>query len=105
MPRSSSTMAAFMPEPMVHSHGLVRLRLDSVSSGLDVDLPDDRITVIEPMLRPAVPDPHDTLVRAIRSPIDRPPLRELWRPGKRVAISVCDITRAQPRRETIEALF
>jgi nickel-dependent lactate racemase len=83
----------------------VRLRLDYGSSGLDVDLPDERITVIEPMPRPAVPDPHDTLVRAIRNPIDRPPLRELWRPGKRVAISVCDVTRAQPRRETIEALF
>jgi lactate racemase len=44
-------------------------------------------------------------VRAIRAPIDRPPLRDLWKPGQRVAISVCDITRAQPRRETIEAIF
>jgi len=83
----------------------VRLRLDYGASGLDVDLPDDRVTVIEPMPRPAASDPHETLVRAIRAPIDRPPLRELWRPGRRVAISVCDITRAQPRRQTIEALF
>ena len=83
----------------------MRLRLDYGTSGLDVDLPDDRVTVIEPMPRPAAPDPRETLVRAIRAPIDRPPLRELWKPGRRVAISVCDITRAQPRRETIEALF
>lgn len=83
----------------------MKLRLDYGTGGLDVELPDDRVTVIEPMPRPAVPDPHDTLVRAIRNPIDRPPLRELWQPGRRVAISVCDVTRAQPRRETIEALL
>jgi nickel-dependent lactate racemase len=83
----------------------VRLRLDYGTDGLDVELPDDRVTVIEPATRPAVPDAHDTLVRAIRSPVGRPPLREIWQPGQRVAISVCDITRAQPRRQTIEALF
>jgi lactate racemase len=83
----------------------VKLRLDYGTDGMEVDLPDHRVTVIEPMPRPAAPDPHDTLVRAIRSPIGTAPLRELWRPGKKVAISVCDITRAQPRRQQIEALF
>ena len=34
-----------------------------------------------------------------------PPLRELVRAGQRIAISVCDITRAQPRREMLMALF
>jgi nickel-dependent lactate racemase len=81
------------------------VQLDYGTDGLQVDLPSDGVTVIEPVPRPAVPDPHDTLVRAIRAPIDRPPLRELWRPGQRVAISVCDVTRAQPRQQTIEALF
>ena len=83
----------------------MRVHLDYGTDGLAVDLPDDRITVIEPMPRPAVPDAHETLVRAIRAPIGRPPLRELWRPGQRVAISVCDITRAQPRQQQIEALL
>jgi nickel-dependent lactate racemase len=83
----------------------VKVHLDYGTDGLPVELPDDRVTVIEPMSRPAVPDPHDTLVRAIRAPIGRPPLRELWRAGQRVAISVCDITRAQPRRQQIEALL
>jgi len=83
----------------------VRLRLDYGTDGLDVDLPDERVTVIEPMPRPAVPDTHATLVEAIRSPLDRPPLRELVTPGQRVAISVCDITRAQPRAEMLRALF
>ena len=83
----------------------MRVRLDYGSDGLDVDLPDERVTVIEPMFRPGVADAHATLLEAIRHPIEGPPLRELVRPGQRVAISVCDITRAQPRREQILALL
>jgi nickel-dependent lactate racemase len=83
----------------------VRLRLDYGTDGLDVDLPDERLTVIEPVARPAVPDTHATLLEAIRSPLDRPSLRELVQAGHRVAISVCDITRAQPRIEMLRAIF
>jgi nickel-dependent lactate racemase len=83
----------------------LRVRLDYGTDGLDVELPDERVTVIEPMFRPGVADAHATLLEAIRNPIEGPPLRELVRPGQRVAISVCDITRAQPRREQIMALL
>jgi nickel-dependent lactate racemase len=90
---------------MVHSTADVRIRLDYGSEGLEVDLPDERITVIEPMARPAVPDPRATLLDVIRSPLERPPLRDIVRAGQKVAISVCDITRPQPRIETLRALF
>jgi nickel-dependent lactate racemase len=83
----------------------MRVHLDYGTQGLEVDLPDDRVTVIEPVRRPAVPDPHATLLDAIRSPIGCAPLRQQVRPGHRIAISVCDVTRAQPRREQIRALF
>jgi lactate racemase len=83
----------------------MRVRLDYGADGLEVDLPDDRVTIIEPRSRPAVVDPHAALVSALRAPIGAPPLRELTSGGGRVAISVCDITRAQPRREMLEALF
>jgi nickel-dependent lactate racemase len=83
----------------------MRLRLDYGTDGLDVDLPNERVTVIEPMPRAAAADPHATLLAAIRAPIDCPPLREQVRPGHRIAISVCDITRAQPRRDMLLALF
>ena len=83
----------------------VRLRLDYGDDGLEVNLPDERVTIIEPVPRLAAPDAHATLLEAIRAPLDRAPLRELVRPGQRVAISVCDITRAQPRREMLQALF
>jgi nickel-dependent lactate racemase len=83
----------------------MRLRLDYGDYGLEVDLPDQRVTVIEPVSRPALPDPYAALVAALRTPIGRQPLRELVRGGQKVAISVCDITRAQPRREMLQALF
>ena len=83
----------------------MKIRLDYGSDGLDVELPDERTTVIEPSFLPAVDNPHAALVAALRRPIGRPPLRELVRPGQKVAISVCDITRAQPREAMLRALF
>src|SRR5215468_8382779 len=83
----------------------MRVRLDYGADGLEVDLPDDRLTIIEPRFRASLSDPHAALVCALRAPIDAPPLRELTSRGGRVAVSVCDVTRAQPRRETLEALF
>jgi lactate racemase len=83
----------------------MRIQLDYGTDGLEVDLPDEGVTVIEPMPRPAVRDAHAALMEAIRAPIGGAPLRQQVRPGHRVAISVCDITRAQPRREQLRALF
>src|SRR6185369_3862673 len=50
-------------------------------------------------------DPRAALLAALRAPLGRPPLRTLVKRGQKVAISVCDITRAQPRQVMLEALF
>lgn len=81
------------------------MRLDYGTDGLVVNVPDTHVTVIEPVVRPEVADPHRTLVDALRHPVGRPPLRELARGARRVAVSVCDLTRAQPRRQMLDALF
>src|SRR4030095_10957228 len=83
----------------------VHIRVEHGVDGLAVELPDERITVIEPCFRPAVADSRAALLAALRAPTGSRPVRELVRGGQRVAISVCDVTRAQPRRETLEALF
>src|SRR5216117_3800800 len=82
----------------------MKLRLDYGTTGLSADFPDNEI-VIEPHYVPPVPDAKKTLIDAIRSPIDKRPLRELLKPGQKIGISVCDITRAQPRQVMIEALL
>jgi nickel-dependent lactate racemase len=83
----------------------VEIRLDYGTDGLVVNFPDDRVTVIEPVAVPAVPDPAAALRSAIRAPMGKAPVAELLRPGQRIAISVCDITRAQPRELMLRALF
>jgi lactate racemase len=83
----------------------VRLKLDYGSDGLTVDLPGERTTVIEPAPVPAAVNPLETLGKAIAAPIGKPRLRTLLKPGQRIGISVCDITRAQPRQLMLEALF
>jgi nickel-dependent lactate racemase len=82
----------------------MKLKLDYGTTGLIGEFP-DRATVIEPVYIPPVTDPMATLRHAIRSPIGKSPLKELIRPGQKIGISVCDITRAQPRKIMLEALF
>jgi len=83
----------------------MRVHLDYGLDGLDADLPDENVTVIEPAARPALEDAPGALASALRAPLGRPPLGQIVRSGQRVAISVCDVTRAQPRREMLEAIF
>jgi lactate racemase len=83
----------------------MRVRLDYGVSGLEVELPPERVVVIQPAFRPAVADPRAALAAALRSPLGRGPLRDLVRPRQSIAISVCDVTRAQPRQLMLEALF
>src|SRR6267378_2580029 len=83
----------------------MKLRLDYGTDGLAVELPGERATVIEPVFLPPAPNPGNVLRQALRSPAGKPPLRDLVRPGQKIGISVCDITRAQPRQLMLEALF
>jgi nickel-dependent lactate racemase len=83
----------------------MQVRLDYGTDGLLVDFPDERVTVIEPVSLPAAADPAGILRNALRSPIGKRPIGELVRPGQKIGISVCDITRAQPRELMLHALF
>jgi nickel-dependent lactate racemase len=83
----------------------MKIRLDYGTDGLEVVLPDDRTTLIEPAYPSGVSDPMHTLRQALAEPIGSAPLSELVKPGKRVAISVCDGTRPQPRTLMLLALF
>jgi lactate racemase len=71
---------------------------------LPVEVPDDA-AVVTPVPTPAAPDVPAELRRALREPVSGPPLRERVRPGQTVAISACDITRAQPREAMLTVLL
>ncbi|HVX43590.1 MAG TPA: nickel-dependent lactate racemase [Mycobacteriales bacterium] len=75
------------------------------SGRLTVPFPAARTTVIEPEYRAATADPAHLLRAAVQAPVAGPPLAQIVRPGQRIAISVCDITRAQPRELMLEAVL
>ncbi|CAA9355101.1 MAG: hypothetical protein AVDCRST_MAG16-2616 [uncultured Frankineae bacterium] len=75
------------------------------TSGLTVDLPESRTTVVEPRWEPTVDDPPRVLQQALRNPVAGPPLRQRVGAGQTVAISVCDATRPQPRELMVRAVL
>ncbi len=83
----------------------MRVELAYGTSGLTIELPDDRTTVIEPDYPPPLPDPQSAILNALRNPIDSPTLRSLARNGQSVAISVCDVTRPVPTAEIVPVLL
>jgi nickel-dependent lactate racemase len=81
------------------------VRIAYGSTGLTVELPADRTTVVAPAHQEAAHDVPGTLRDALAKPVAGPPLREVVRPGQRIAVSLCDATRPQPRRLMVEALL
>ena len=72
--------------------------------GLDVELP-DHAHVLLPERLPALPDPAAAVREALRQPIASPPLRQMVRPGQRVAIVFSDITRPIPNHVLLPPLL
>ena len=89
---------------MTSGGGFVEVALAYGGGSLPVRLPASATTVITPRPRTAARDPLATLRAAMERPVAGPPLRELARPGQRVAISVCDVTRPQPRPLMLQAI-
>jgi nickel-dependent lactate racemase len=83
----------------------MRIHLAYGRTGLDVDLDPDRTDVVRPAHRIAAVDPSVELRRALREPVAGPPLRDRVPAGSTVAISVCDVTRAQPRGLMVQAIL
>ncbi len=75
-------------------------------TGLKVELPDDRTTVVEPSYLPGLPDEVGAIRTAVRDPVGgATPLRKLASPGQTVAISVCDVTRPMPSATVLPVLL
>jgi lactate racemase len=84
----------------------MRIHLDYGRTGLDVDLPDDRL--VGPLaIRPAPPlaDPESALARALAQPIGSRPLADLAHGRRNACILVCDITRPVPNKLILPPLL
>ncbi len=73
-------------------------------SGLDIELPSStEVLTAAPV--PAIPDPHNSLLEALRKPIGSSPLRELVRPQEKIVIVHTDLTRATPNTLILPVLL
>jgi nickel-dependent lactate racemase len=74
----------------------MKVHLQYGRDGLDVDLPSERVRVIEPTFVPGLPDEAAAFREAVRAPIGGRPLRECVAARERVAIVIPDVTRPLP---------
>jgi nickel-dependent lactate racemase len=84
----------------------VRINLDYGRTGMEVDLPDDR--VVGPLaIRTAEPlaDPEAAIARSLAQPIGSPPLADLAGGRRDACILICDITRPVPNRLILPPLL
>jgi len=68
-------------------------------------LPGMRGTVVESKTVPPIPDVEAAIAKALATPVNSPPLRELARPGDTACIVFTDITRASPDHLLVPALL
>ena len=83
----------------------MRVELAYGRTWLPVELPDGITDVVVPQFIEGVPDETKALKEALQQPIDSPPVRELVKPGERVAIVFCDGTRPMPSNRVLPVLL
>jgi nickel-dependent lactate racemase len=84
----------------------MRLDLAFGKTGLTTTLPEGyQYRVLEARSATPLPDPAGAIAAALDNPIASPPLSELARGKSSAAISVCDITRPAPNRQTLPPLL
>jgi lactate racemase len=81
-------------------------KLDYGRTGLDVELPTDRL--VGPLAIREVaplPDPEAAVANALRDPIGTPPLREIAQGREDACILICDITRPVPNQTILRPML
>jgi nickel-dependent lactate racemase len=73
--------------------------------GLVVNLPEDRVTVIEPLFTPGLDDEATHIATALRHPMGAWPLRNLVKREDDVAIVFSDLTRPMPNDRVLPILL
>jgi lactate racemase len=74
----------------------MRIHLQYGTTGLDLDIPGEQVSVIQPRFVPGLADEREAFRLAVRQPLQSRPLREIVQSTDRVAIVIPDITRPLP---------
>jgi nickel-dependent lactate racemase len=84
----------------------MRIRLEYGRTGLEVDVPEERLAGVL-TLRPHAPlaDPDAAIAAALAHPIGTPPLAELARGRRSACVVISDITRPVPNKKLLPPLL
>lgn len=74
----------------------MKIHLQYGQDGLEIEVPSNNVTVLEPRFLPGLADEAAAFQKAVRDPLGTKPLRELISANDRVAIVIADITRPLP---------
>jgi lactate racemase len=83
----------------------MRVMLAYGRAGLEVDLPERHVEVVEPIDAPGLADERAGIVAALREPLGTPPLRDLVTTDDRVVIVVNDGTRPMPSARVLPPIL
>ncbi len=84
----------------------MRLELDYGRSGLEVELPDDRLAgVLQTRDAQPLDDPQDAIRHALQNPTGSAPLVELARGKASACVVICDITRPVPNQQILPEIL
>jgi nickel-dependent lactate racemase len=83
----------------------MRVQLAYGRSGLEVNLPDSHVELIEPVELSGLEDEDGAIWQALDSPIDSAPLRDLIAPTGEIAIVFPDVTRPMPSSRVLPVLL
>jgi lactate racemase len=73
---------------------------------LCVDLPDDlQVTMVRKLPMPVLPDPTESVRKALREPVGAPSLHQLAGAARSATIAICDITRPVPNQLFLRPLI
>ena len=71
---------------------------------LKLNVPENT-SIIEPNFINGLENPKESIKNALRNPINSSPLKSKLKKNKTLAISICDITTAQPRKIVLESII
>ncbi len=83
----------------------MKVKLAYGRTGLEVEFPDEGVSVIEPLYVEGLADEQAAIRAALASPIGSPPLADLVKPHHRVAITFPDVTRPCPTDRMLPAIL
>ncbi|MBI64541.1 MAG: hypothetical protein CL778_04625 [Chloroflexi bacterium] len=83
----------------------INVPIDYGDAEINVEVPEERTTIIRPFYKEGVRDSVKEINKSINNPISSKPLSEIQKNGDKVSISICDVTRAQPRIPMLESIL